>query len=62
MYLNKTWYKKMKLTYWFDNDKNDVFFAYWSFEIAAIVKILGVNNTLLKNSENAIGVGIEAIS
>jgi hypothetical protein len=50
IYLNKNWYKKMKLTYWFDNDKNknDVFFGYWSFESAVIVKILGLNGTLLK--------------
>ncbi|MCJ8155698.1 PoNi-like cognate immunity protein [Chryseobacterium sp. SSA4.19] len=50
-YLNNTWYKKMKSAYWFDNDKNknDVFFGYWSFESGALVKILGLNDTLLKD-------------
>ncbi|NUG82427.1 DUF1911 domain-containing protein [Acinetobacter bereziniae] len=40
----------MKQTYWFDLDKNknDVFFGYWSFERAAIVKLLKLDDTILK--------------
>ncbi|SHL80412.1 protein of unknown function [Chryseobacterium carnipullorum] len=49
-YLDDSWYKKMKSTYWYDNDKNknDVFFGYWSFESGAFVKILGLDDSSLK--------------
>jgi len=52
-YLDKNWYKRMKPTYWFDNDKNknDVFFGYWSFESAAFVKILGLDDSTLKEQQ-----------
>lgn len=52
-YLNNDWYKKMKSAYWFDNDKNknDVFFGYWSFETAAFVKLLGLDDTPLKDQQ-----------
>lgn len=52
-YLDTNWYKKMKSTYWFDNDKNknEVFFGYWSFESGAFAKILGLDDTTLKEQQ-----------
>ncbi|WP_326984679.1 PoNe immunity protein domain-containing protein [Chryseobacterium sp. MYb264] len=52
-YLDNVWYKKMKPTYWFDNDKNknEVFFGYWSFESAAFVKIADAEDSSLKNQK-----------
>ena len=49
-YLDKSWYKKFTSTYWYDNDKNknEIFFGYWSFESGAFVKILGLEDTILK--------------
>ncbi|MNY61286.1 hypothetical protein D3C86_1979500 [compost metagenome] len=43
----------MKQTYWYDNDKNrnDVFFGYWSFESAAFMKILGLEDTILQSQQ-----------
>lgn len=50
-YLEKTWYKDMRITYWYDNHKNprDTYFGYWNFESAAIVKLLRLDDTLLKD-------------
>ncbi|WP_239352099.1 PoNe immunity protein domain-containing protein [Snodgrassella communis] len=50
-YLEKDWYKSMKLTYWYDNHKSkaDTFFGYWSFESGALAKILGLDDTALKD-------------
>lgn len=52
-YLDNYWYRKMKLAYWYDNDKNknEVFFGYWSFESAALVKILALDDELLKEQQ-----------
>ncbi len=52
-YLDNYWYKKMKSAYWFDNDKNknEVFFGYWSFESAAFVKILGLQDAVLEDQQ-----------
>ncbi len=52
-YLEKVWYKSMKLTYWYDNHKSkaDSFFGYWSFESGALVKILGLDDTILKEQQ-----------
>lgn len=51
MHLEKHWYKSMKLTYWYDNhkSKSDTFFGYWSFESGALVKILGLDDGILKD-------------
>ena len=51
--LEKNWYPAMKLTYWYENHKNnlDVFFGYWSFESAAFVKILGVDDSQLMDQQ-----------
>ena len=52
--LEKKWYPAMKLTYWYENHKNnlDVFFGYWSFESAAFIKILNVDDSLLMNQQH----------
>ena len=52
--LEKQWYSAMKLTYWYDNHKNklDVFFGYWSFESAAFVKILNVDDSPLRDQQH----------
>lgn len=52
-YLDDSWYKKMKSAYWFDNDKNknDVFFGYWSFETATFIRILGLDDSSLKDQQ-----------
>lgn len=52
-YLDKNWYKKFTSTYWYDNDKNknEVFFGYWSFESGALVKILGLDDSILKDQQ-----------
>ncbi|WP_282917785.1 PoNe immunity protein domain-containing protein [Porphyromonas macacae] len=53
IYLDKQWYKRMKLTYWYDNHKSktNTFFGYWSFESGALVKILGLDDSLLKSQQ-----------
>lgn len=40
-----SWYLDNKDAYWFDSHKkdSDVYFGYWSFESAAVVKILGLS-------------------
>jgi len=52
--LEEKWYSAMKLTYWYENHKNklDVFFGYWSFESAAFIKILNVDDSLLMNQQH----------
>ena len=52
-YLDKNWYKKFTSTYWYDNDKNknEIFFGYWSFESGALVKILGLDDSILKDQQ-----------
>lgn len=52
-YLDKNWYKKFTSTYWHDNDnnKNEIFFGYWSFESGAFVKILGLDDASLKDQQ-----------
>lgn len=52
-FLEKDYYKGMKLAYWYDahKNKNDVYFGYWCFEVAAICKVLNVNDEILKSSE-----------
>lgn len=50
----KSWYKGSRNAYWHDNhlnDRNNLYFGYWSFESAAIVKILGLNKEKFKSCE-----------
>jgi len=51
-FLDKKWYSGMRNVYWYDNHKSrhDTFFGYWSFEVAAIAKIMDLNINQLKNN------------
>lgn len=51
-YLQNEWYSAHKDLYWYDlhNSKNNTYFGYWSFESGAIVKILGINDSELKDT------------
>jgi hypothetical protein len=43
-YLTRHWYKGHYDSYWYGNHKDKgLYFGYWSFESAAVVKILGLN-------------------
>ncbi|WP_172916108.1 PoNi-like cognate immunity protein [Capnocytophaga canimorsus] len=51
-YLSKQWYKDNKQMYWFDYHKDSKsYFGYWSFESGALVKILGLDDSLLKDQK-----------
>ncbi|MCS4533014.1 PoNi-like cognate immunity protein [Neisseria montereyensis] len=52
-HLEKDWYNSMKLTYWYDNHKSkaNTFFGYWSFESGALVKILNLDDSILKDQQ-----------
>lgn len=43
----------MKLTYWYDSDKNkhETFFGYWCFESAAFIKILNLDDSIIEKQE-----------
>ena len=52
-WLEKDWYKGHKDDYWYDNHKVTELLAYagyWSFEAGAVMKILGVDDTILKDT------------
>lgn len=51
-FLENKWYKSNKEVYWYDSHKsqNNIFFGYWSFESAAVVKIMGLDDTSFKNN------------
>lgn len=51
-YLEKKYYTSFKNTYWYDTHLKDDsgFFGYWSFEIAAFVKKMGIDDWLFRNS------------
>lgn len=50
-YLEKYWYKGHRDAGWYDSHKHrdDIYSGYWSFESGAIVKILGLDDSSLKN-------------
>jgi hypothetical protein len=52
-YLEKEWYPGHKGVYWYDNhkSKHDIFFGYWSFEAAAIVKIAGIDDSSFRDNQ-----------
>lgn len=52
-HLDSKWYKSMETTYWYDNHKSkaDTFFGYWSFESGALVKILNLDDSILKGQQ-----------
>jgi len=53
LYLSKTWYKNMKDASWYDTHKsnNCIYTGYWSYESAAISKILLLNDIELKTQQ-----------
>lgn len=50
-YVDKAWYKGHSDMSWYDNHKSkfNIHVGYWSFESGAIAKILGLNDTGLKD-------------
>lgn len=53
-YLSKYWYKGHIDSSWYDSHKNtqvNVYFGYWAWEVAAIVKIKGIDDSSLKDQE-----------
>jgi uncharacterized protein YqgQ len=51
-YLEKEWYKGHGDCGWHDThkEKEDLYFGYWSFESAAIVKIMGLDDSSFKDN------------
>lgn len=47
-YLVNKWYDAHKDMSWYNSHKKGDYFGYWSFESAAIVNALGLNDTCLK--------------
>ena len=50
----KSWYKNSKDAFWHDTHKitkGNIFFGYWAWEAAALVKIYGLDDTELKDTE-----------
>ena len=52
-YLEKKWYKGHYGVAWYDTHKSDqmTYYGYWSNETAAAVKILGIDDSCLKNQQ-----------
>lgn len=52
-YITKIWYKNHHECGWYDNHKTnkEIYLGYWSFETAAIVKILEINDNQFINCE-----------
>lgn len=52
-YLDHNWYKEMRETYWYESDKGKQpsFFGYWSFESAAFMKIVKLDDQFLKDQQ-----------
>ena len=46
-FITKDWYKKHKDAGWYNShkSKHDTYFGYWSFETAAVVKIMGLDDS-----------------
>ena len=52
-YLQNKWYKSHSYAYWYDahKAKEKLYFGYWAFETAALMKVLGINAESLKDVE-----------
>ncbi len=50
-FIAKDWYKEHRNTGWYNNHKSihNTYFGYWSFETAAVVKIMGLDDTSFKD-------------
>jgi len=46
-FITKDWYKNHKNASWYNShkSKHDIYFGYWSFETAAVVKIMGLDDS-----------------
>jgi hypothetical protein len=51
IYLEKEWYNGHSDSGWYNNHKNkhDTYYGYWSFESGALVKILNLDDVILKD-------------
>lgn len=52
-YLDKEWYKGHSDTGWYDShkSKHNIYSGYWCWESGALVKILGLDDTILKDQQ-----------
>lgn len=52
-YLDKEWYKGHSDTGWYDNhkSKHDTYAGYWSWESGALVQVLGLDDSSLKDQQ-----------
>ena len=53
-YLDKKWYQGHSDAYWHDNHKNknvNRYHGYWAFEVAAVVKILNIEDSSLQQQQ-----------
>jgi len=53
-FITKDWYKEHKNTGWYNSHKNpyhDTYFGYWSFETAAVVKIMGLDDSSFRDCQ-----------
>ncbi|WP_123912608.1 PoNe immunity protein domain-containing protein [Hanstruepera neustonica] len=52
-YLDVVWYKGHDESYWHDSHKDslNLYFGYWAWEVAAVVKILGFNDEELQDQK-----------
>lgn len=50
-FLTKAWYKNHKDAGWYNShkSKHNVYFGYWSFETAAVVKIMGLDDSSFRD-------------
>ena len=54
IYLKKKWYQGHSDSYWYNSHKTNIkhlYFGYWAWEAAALVKIYGLDDTELKDTE-----------
>jgi hypothetical protein len=52
-FLEKNWYKIHKDSGWYNSHKNkfNLYFGYWSFETAAVVKIMGLDDSAFRDNQ-----------
>ncbi|AEK22619.1 Conserved hypothetical protein [Capnocytophaga canimorsus Cc5] len=52
-YLSKSWYKERSYAGWHNShkSKHNIYTGYWSFESGALVKIIGLDDSLLKDQK-----------
>ena len=52
IFLDKIWYKMNREMYWYNSHKDsDIYLGYWSFESAALVKLLGLDDSILRDNK-----------